>query len=61
MDIIFATNNPHKQEEAQAILGPSFQVHTPAALGLPGDLPETCDTLRGNSIQKACAVWNCFQ
>ena len=61
MDIIFATNNPHKQEEAQAILGPSFQVHTPAALGFPGDLPETCDTLRGNSVQKACAVWNCFQ
>ena len=61
MDIIFATNNPHKQEEAQSILGPSFHVHTPAALGLPGDLPETCETLRGNSIQKACAVWNCFQ
>ena len=61
MDIIFFFFFPHKQEEAQAILGPSFQVHTPAALGLPGDLPETCDTLRGNSIQKACAVWNCFQ
>ncbi len=61
MDLIFASNNPHKQEEAQSILGPSFHVRTPAALGLPGDLPETCDTLRGNSIQKACAVWNCFQ
>lgn len=61
MDLIFASNNPHKQEEAQSILGPSFHVLTPAALGLPGDLPETCDTLRGNSIQKACAVWNCFQ
>ena len=61
MDIIFATNNPHKREEAQAILGPSFRVFTPAAKGLPGDLPETCDTLRGNSVQKACAVWNYFQ
>ena len=61
MDIVFATNNPHKREEVQAILGPSFRVHTPASLGLAGDLPETCDTLRGNSIQKACAVWNCLQ
>ena len=61
MDILFATNNPHKQEEAQVILGPSFHVLTPASLGFPGDLPETRDTLRGNSIQKACAVWNLFQ
>ena len=61
MDIIFATNNPHKQEEAQAILGPSFNVLTPSSQGFPGDLPETCDTLRGNSIQKASAVWNLFQ
>lgn len=61
MDILFATNNLHKLEEAQSILGPSFHVATPASLGLTGDLPETCDTLRANSIQKACAVWNTFQ
>ena len=61
MKLIFATNNPHKQEEAQAILGPAFQVRTPASLGFPGDLPETHETLRGNSVQKASAVWNLFQ
>ena len=61
MKLIFATNNAHKREEAQAILGPSFQVVTPASLDFPGDLAETHDTLRGNSIQKACAVWNLFQ
>ena len=61
MKLIFATNNAHKREEAQAILGPSYQVVTPASLGFPGDLAETHDTLRGNSIQKACAVWNLFQ
>ena len=61
MDILCATNNPQKQEEAQAILGPSFRVLTPASQGLPGNLPETCETLRGNSIQKASTVWNCFQ
>ena len=37
MDIIFATNNPHKQEEAQAILGPSFQVHTARYAGVDKD------------------------
>ena len=61
MNLVFATNNPHKQQEAQEILGPAFHVVTPASLGFPGDLPETHDTLRGNSVQKACAVWNLFQ
>ena len=61
MDILFASNNPHKLEEAQAILGPSFHVVSPSSLGFPGDLPETCDTLRGNSVEKCCAVWNLFQ
>ena len=61
MEIIFASNNPHKIEEAQSILGPAFKIVAPASKGLTGDLPETCDTLRGNSIQKASAVWNCFQ
>jgi len=61
MKLIFATNNPHKREEAQEILGPAFEVVTPASLGFPGDLAETHETLRGNSIQKACAVWNLFQ
>ena len=61
MHLIFASNNPHKLEEAQAILGPRFPLASPASLGFPGDLPETRDTLRGNSIEKACAVWNLFQ
>jgi len=61
MELVFASNNPHKLEEAQAILGSSFPVVSPAALGFPGDLPETHETLRGNSIEKASAVWNLFQ
>ena len=61
MDIIFASNNPHKLEEAQVILGPGFNVVSPSALGLPGELPETHPTLRGNSIEKCCTVWNHFQ
>ena len=61
MDLIFASNNPHKLVEAQEILGPAFTVVSPAALGFSGDLPETHATLRANSIEKACAVWNLFQ
>lgn len=61
MDLIFASNNPHKQVEAQEILGPSFSIVSPASLGYAGDLPETHATLRANSIEKACAVWNLFQ
>ena len=61
MDLIFASNNPHKQIEAQEILGPSFPIVSPASLGFAGDLPETHATLRANSIEKACAVWNLFQ
>ena len=53
MKLIFATNNPHKQEEAQVILGPAFHILTPASLGFPGDLPETHETLRRLS------GWNC--
>ena len=61
MELVFASNNPHKLEEARAILGPAFPVVSPASLGFPGDLPETHDTLRGNSVEKACAVWNLCQ
>ena len=61
MDLIFASNNPHKQLEAQEILGPGFHLLSPASLGYAGDLPETHTTLRANSVEKACAVWNLFQ
>lgn len=65
MEIIFATNNPHKAEEARAILGSGFEIVTPSSLGYEGDIPETHPTIRENSIQKALFVWerfgkNCF-
>ncbi len=65
MEIIFATNNQHKAEEARAILGDDFEIVTPSSLGYEGDIPETHPTIRENSIQKALFVWekfgkNCF-
>lgn len=60
MEIIFATNNPHKVIEAEGILGPSFKIVTPSSLGHEGDIPETHPTIRENSIQKARFVWDMF-
>ncbi len=65
MEIIFATNNKHKLEEARQILGLDFILKTPADLGLLEEIPETSDTLQGNAIQKARYIFdrtgkNCF-
>ena len=57
MQIIFATGNPHKLLEAQEILGPDFQLKTPADYGITEDIPETSDTIRGNALQKARYVF----
>lgn len=53
MEIIFATNNAHKLEEAQQILGPALRLVTPRECGINEDIPEEQDTLEGNALQKA--------
>ncbi|MBQ0025479.1 MAG: RdgB/HAM1 family non-canonical purine NTP pyrophosphatase [Bacteroidales bacterium] len=60
MEIIFATNNAHKAAETEGILGSSFRIITPSSLGFNGDIPETHDTIRENSIQKAQFIWDKF-
>lgn len=60
MDIIFATNNVHKAEEAENLLGSSYKVITPSSLGFEGDIPETHPTIKENSIQKAQFIWDRF-
>lgn len=51
--LIFATGNPHKLQEAAAVLGDGFHLVTPAEAGLTEEIPETGNTLRANSYQKA--------
>jgi XTP/dITP diphosphohydrolase len=51
--ICFATNNAHKVEEIQAILGDNFKLLTLAEINCREELPETGDTLEANSLQKA--------
>lgn len=57
MKIIFATGNLHKVREAQEILGPDYELVTPASLGITEDIPETGDTLEENSLQKAMYLY----
>ncbi len=58
MEIIFATGNQHKLEEAKKILGEKFSLKTPAEFGITEDIPETCDTIEGNALQKAEYIFN---
>lgn len=51
--LCFATNNAHKLEEIQAILGDSFELVSLAETGCIEELPETGNTLEANSLQKA--------
>lgn len=56
--IVFATNNKHKLEEAQQILGNEFKILSLADINCHEELPETSDTLEGNAHQKAEYVWS---
>ncbi len=60
MEILFASANRNKLFEARKIFGPDFTILLPADLGFTGDIPETHDTLAGNSAQKAQFVWDLF-
>ena len=53
MKIIFASANPGKIREAAEILGPDYEIVSPASLGITEEIPETGATLQENSLQKA--------
>jgi XTP/dITP diphosphohydrolase len=61
MNICFATNNAHKLEEIQAILGNKFHVLSLEDIGCKEELPEERDTLEGNSLQKAEYVFQNYK
>ncbi len=56
MNLCLATNNTHKVEEMQALLGKNFELMTLSQIGCFEDIPETADTFDGNSRQKAVFV-----
>ena len=65
MDIVFATNNPHKLKEIASILGPPFSLSGLKELNIKEDIPEDFATLEENASQKAWYIYtkykrNCF-
>lgn len=52
-EIVFATNNAHKLEEARDILSGRFIVRSLSDIGCQDEIPETADTLEGNAKIKA--------
>jgi XTP/dITP diphosphohydrolase len=50
--LVFASNNAHKLEEARAILSEQFFVLSLNDAGFVGELPETNPTIRENAVQK---------
>lgn len=65
MELVFATQNPHKAREIEAKLGDGFTIISLDTLGITEEIPETAPTLEGNALMKARYVYektgrNCF-
>ena len=54
---VFATNNIHKLEEVEAIIGKKIEIFSLQDIGCVADIPETSDTLEGNALQKARFIY----
>ncbi|MFA5588389.1 MAG: non-canonical purine NTP diphosphatase [Bacteroidales bacterium] len=57
MKLVFATNNQHKLEEIQAILGNSFELLSLKEIGCNAEIPEDHSTLDENARQKAFFIY----
>jgi XTP/dITP diphosphohydrolase len=60
MKLVFATNNKHKLQELQAILGNHFELLSLQDIGCFDDIPEEQPTLEGNARQKSFFVFEKF-
>ncbi|MFW5821829.1 MAG: non-canonical purine NTP diphosphatase [Tangfeifania sp.] len=55
--LVFATNNPNKLKELQALLGDKYQLLGLKDIGCFEEIPEEQPTLEGNARQKAFYVY----
>ena len=65
MKLVFATNNPNKLSELQALVPQGIEILSLTDINCNDELPETNPTLEGNALQKAQYVYqsygfNCF-
>lgn len=56
--LVFATHNANKLEEVRDILGDKLDILSLRDIGCNEDIPETADTLNGNSLLKAQYVYD---
>lgn len=61
MTLCLATRNTHKLEEIRAKLGNRFRLISLDDVGCTEELPETTDTIPGNSLQKAQYVFQYYR
>lgn len=55
-ELVFATNNKHKAEEIQSILGNQFKILTLTDIGCTVDIPETGNSFEENATLKSSYV-----
>jgi XTP/dITP diphosphohydrolase len=65
MELVFATNNPHKLSEIRNMLNERFVIRSLEEIGCLEEIPENQPTLEGNAAEKAMYVYthygyNCF-
>ena len=63
--LVFATNNQHKVDEIQSLVGFDFKIIPLKEAGITIDIPEPHDTLKENAAEKARTIHtltqkNCF-
>jgi len=59
--LVFATNNQHKLDEVQAMVGSNFKLKSLKDIGCVADIPETGTTFEENASQKSRYIFNHFQ
>ena len=57
MELIFATNNQHKAEEINKLLGGHWRIKSLADLNFHDEIPETGNTLEANALEKARYIY----
>ena len=57
MQLIFATNNQHKADEINSILGKEFQIITLKQARIDIDIPEPYNTLEENASEKSGVIY----
>jgi len=65
MKLVFATNNPHKLQEIQQLLGNSFELLSLNDIHCDEEIPENQETIEGNATEKSFYIFhkygfNCF-